>query len=95
MNFLERIQSSDDQTKKRWLIGLSAVIMFVVIWVWLGYFNSLFMRPEISDASDAGSFSFRESLRGGTGEVWNSTKNSLKNFGRIFGWQKEYIVQPD
>lgn len=36
---LEEIQNSDDATKKRWLWGLSALSMSLVLAVWIGYMN--------------------------------------------------------
>lgn len=36
---LEEIQNSDDITKKRWLWGLSALSMSLVLAVWIGYMN--------------------------------------------------------
>ncbi len=93
-NFLERIRVSDDQTKKRWLIGVSAAIMVLVIWIWLGYFNSLFVRPGSAQAEPAGTFSFWDSVKGGSGAAWSSLTASIKNVGGIFTSPKEYIVQP-
>ncbi len=93
-NFLERIRISDDQTKKRWLIGVSAAIMFLVIWVWLGYFNSLFVRPETTQSEPTNTFSFWDSVKGGSSAAWSSLTASMKNIGGMFVSPKEYIIQP-
>ncbi|HEY4525630.1 MAG TPA: hypothetical protein VJL32_00845 [Candidatus Paceibacterota bacterium] len=94
-NFLERIRTSDDQTKKRWLVGVSAVIMLVIVWVWLGYFNSLFMSPDASASPEQGGFSFWTSLKSGGSAAWDSMTASVKSFGKFFGGPKEYIIKPE
>ena len=51
MNFLEKLQSTPEPTKRRWLIGVTAALMVVVIYVWLAYFNNLiiagFSQPAV------------------------------------------------
>jgi L-ascorbate metabolism protein UlaG (beta-lactamase superfamily) len=39
MNFIRKIQDSDEKTRKRWLIGFSSVTMITVIGLWLVYMN--------------------------------------------------------
>jgi len=39
--FLEGLQSLDESTKHKILIGATAVIMIVVVYFWLAYFNSI------------------------------------------------------
>lgn len=94
MNFLEQIRNSSDQIKKRWLIGTSIVIMTVVIWVWLGYFNSLIMRPASSADDKEGKFSVWDGIRGSGGALWDRMTASVKDIGNKIGGSKEYIVKP-
>ena len=41
MKFLEELRSLEESTKKKVLYISAAVIMIVVIYFWLAYFNSL------------------------------------------------------
>ena len=40
-NFLERLQESGNGRKDRWVIGLSVLATLAVVFVWLGYFNTV------------------------------------------------------
>lgn len=37
--FIRSLQRSNDERKKRWLVGSSAAAMFLVVVVWLAYLN--------------------------------------------------------
>jgi|GEM_PF-1331712 hypothetical protein len=37
--FIRSLQRSNDERKKRWLVGTSAVTMALVVILWLGYLN--------------------------------------------------------
>lgn len=41
MSFIEELQSLGEPTKRKILIGATAVIMVAVVYLWLGYFNGL------------------------------------------------------
>jgi len=40
-NFIQRLQALDDGPKQKVLIGTSIVVMIVVIYFWLAYFNGI------------------------------------------------------
>lgn len=39
-NFIEKLQNSEDNVKKRWLVILSGLSMVIIIAVWLVYLNN-------------------------------------------------------
>ena len=85
---LAEIQNSDEQTKKRWLIGMSAIAMVIVVGLWLIYVNStiesLGGSQEVSKSSD--SIGFLQVFETGLKVVGKSVKNEVKNLiSKIIG----------
>lgn len=96
-NFLEKIQSADEGVKRRWMIISTVVIMAVVIYVWLGYFNNLiasFNRPLAEVPSEGAGFSFWSSLKSSAALLYNGLGDKLHAFGDILKTPREYIIQP-
>ena len=52
--FLERLQSLDESTKHKILIGATAVIMIVVVYFWLAYFNSIVVNLSAQPVAASG-----------------------------------------
>ncbi len=95
-NFLERLQSSNETTKRKWMFATTLVIMMVVVYVWLAYFNNLvggFNEPQAA-ASPEGSFTFLESLKNGTAVIYQTFNDKLRAFGQILASPREYIINP-
>jgi hypothetical protein len=65
--WLEKLQNADEARKKRWLIGLSAAAMIIIVALWIFY-----LKMTIDDAGRVGEspsgISFREVL-------WQILKN--------------------
>lgn len=96
-NFLEKLQSSDERTKRRWLVGLTAVVMVGVIYVWLAYFNNLVAgfeepSPELNQREEG--FTFLETLKKGAAVIYDAFSQRLQGLGAILEKPKEYIIQP-
>lgn len=49
---IKRIQRADEKTKKRWLIGLTASAMILIIGLWLIFLNN-FSLPTIAPVADS------------------------------------------
>lgn len=47
---IKEIQRSDQKIKRRWLIGSTAVVMVIIVFLWIGYLN--FTVPEVSQNRD-------------------------------------------
>jgi len=93
--FLDRIRRADDQTKKRWLVFLTAVIMLGVISVWLKHFNSLVLQPSTREAPVAEKFSFADTMKAGTRTLWSKLTATIEGFGRTLNSPRSYIIKPE
>lgn len=94
-SFLERLQSADDATKKRWMFISTAIIMAVVIYVWLMYFNSLIAgfssQPTEQPATGIG---FWDAVKNGTAAVYQGLIDKIRALGDILRAPREYIIKP-
>lgn len=99
-NFLERLQSSDEATKQRWLIGSAVVIMAVVVFLWLAYFNSFVIGPrsgapaEAGQKAEGGGVTFFGTMKNGASVIYNGFIGKLRTFGNILEQPREYIIKP-
>ena len=94
-NFLERLQSADDGTKRRWMFASVTIVMVIVVYVWLAYFNNLvtgFNAP--TPTASAGGFSFVGSLGSGVDMFSKTFFDGLPAFGRMLAAPREYIISP-
>ena len=86
---LKQIQESNEATKKKWLIIMTAVAIIIIISLWLVYINysiksvnngSMAVEAEKSETG------FLEIFKKGLGVVGNSAKEKIKNWGyKIMG----------
>ncbi len=99
-NFLEKLQSSDEATKQRWLVGSAAVIMTIVVFLWLAYFNSFVIGPQnaapVSPGSGVGGdrITFWGTMKNGASVIYNGFLGKLRAFGDILKQPREYIIKP-
>lgn len=109
-NFLEKLQSAPETIKRRWIIGAAAVIMAIVIYVWLAYFNNLIIAglsksavpyassgqvpAESLPGAGAGSTSFLQTLKDATANLYNIFGGALRALGNILNSPREYLVKP-
>jgi len=96
-HFLEKLQNSDEGTKRRWMIASTVIIMAVVIYIWLAYFNNLiasFSQPQPVASADGAGFGFWSSLKSGAALLYSGSADKLRAFGEILKAPREYIVQP-
>lgn len=99
-NFLERLQAADNRTKTRWTFFATAVIMAGVMFVWLGYFNSLIgtpaaeTSPVFQEETLSHDLTFFETTGHGAVILYQGLLEKLKSIGSIFGGPKELIITP-
>ncbi len=99
-SFLEKLQSADEETKKRWLVISVAVIMVIVIYVWLAYFNNLLAGFSAPPASESGSgeaqggMTFWQTLKNGAASVYDGFIGKISALGNILQAPREYIIKP-
>jgi len=77
--FLEKIQNSDEKTKKRWLIGASAVSMILVVGLWFIYINSTVKSLGENINNQKPTFGFWQIFKNGLVIVFNSIKGKVEN----------------
>jgi len=89
-NFLQELQSLDEQTKRRVLLISSVVIMGIVIYLWLGYFNNIVNTAPLAAAqpsvSQSQGPSFWQDIQNGVGQMFASV-------GKIWG-AHQYEIKP-
>lgn len=96
---MENLRSKDNETKKIVLIFSSALVMIIVAFVWLKYFDTLIqpldsLLPEEKTKVEEG-FSFFETIKAGLAVIYDSFKNSLESLRQILGRPRDYIIEPD
>ncbi len=104
--FLSKLQSADDATKKKWMIIGTAVIMAIVIYVWLAYFNTLFTGSPTAATAPAAVSDQRQSaapttatgpfqyFRDRMASIFQLFSNLVGGLGNIFKAPREYIIKP-
>jgi len=94
--FIEKLQNSDEDTKHRWMLILTAVAMTIVIFVWLAYFNNLVAgfsaAPE--PVTEETGFGFWATMKNGIAIVYGGSIDKLRWLGGILGEPREYIIPP-
>lgn len=96
-NWIEKIQSIDEDRKRRWMVLIAIIIMIVVIFIWLRYFNILVSMnaPEPSPVPQNGGFSFWQTAKGGATMIYQSIISGIKNLFAAFGSSKSYEIKPN
>jgi len=78
--FLNNIQNSDEATKKRWLIGASAISMVLVISLWLVYMKFSFESLANTNQNNESSIGFWQIFKTGLKVTSTSIWHEIKNF---------------
>ena len=76
--FLQKIQNSDEATKKRWLIGATAISMILVISLWLVYIQSTVKSIGDNIKDQESTIGFWQIFKNGLVIVFNSVKENIK-----------------
>lgn len=95
--FIEKLQNSDEDTKKKWMFVLTSISMAVVIFIWLGYFNNLvtgLSTPKTEELSKDAGFSFIESAKMSAVVVYGGLVDKIYGLGNILKAPREYIINP-
>lgn len=88
MNFIRKLQTSEAHIKFRWLIGSSAIVILLVVFVWLNYFNTLVQANPSASETDSASqgLGFWQTFKGGLrvvshgiGDKFSSWYDALKS----------------
>ena len=94
MNFLKRLQESDENVKRRWLIVSSAVIMILIVFIWLNYFNTLIQQASSPvDQAEYG-LTFWQTFKSGLGIVSQGIAIKIKSWFEVLRSPRSYNIQP-
>ena len=100
--FLKKLQSSDEATKRKWLVGATIVAMVIVLYVWLAYFNNLVVHFSAQHSDESGAIaekrasgSFFDHIRQGAAGIYQSFTNTMGYLGKILEAPREYIIKPN
>ncbi|MBI4087692.1 MAG: hypothetical protein HY434_02575 [Candidatus Liptonbacteria bacterium] len=95
-NFLEKLQSSDESTKRRWMFVSTLVVMVAVVYVWFAYFNNLVGNVNTPEPREApgGGFTFWQSMQNGVAILYETVAGKVRALGEILKAPREYIVSP-
>lgn len=75
---LNKIQNSDEATKKRWLIGATAVAMVLIVGLWLIYINSIINSLNNANQDQWPTIGFWPIFKTGLIAVGQSIKEGVK-----------------
>jgi len=91
--FLENLQNSSPNRKRRWLVGLTTIVMFVVLVIWLQSFNNLVTSTN-SAAPETRSFTFGETFRAGLAVVRDAIVSGVHRITSLVAAPKSITVKP-
>jgi hypothetical protein len=83
-SFFEELQSLSESTKQRILVVSTIVIMIVVVYVWLGYFNGIVAQAQSQQTQPTSSGN----------NFWQTVKDDMGNMVNNFKQPGQYTVQP-
>ncbi len=96
MRFLERLQSVEERVKRRWIIWSSTIIMLLVVYFWLAYFNNLVATfssaPPTAQEGKIG-FSFAQTMKNGTAILYEAMIHKATALGRFIAAPQNITIQ--
>jgi hypothetical protein len=91
---LEELQSLDESTKKKIMIVASAMVMIVVVYFWLAYFNTIVANVAQPQPAVADSAVHEGGQTNLLATMYEGAMNILHKLGNIFEAPRQYIVHP-
>lgn len=97
-DFLKKLQTADETYKKRILVVVSTVVMIIVIYIWLIYFNNLVARETRETVPVAATQDenpgFWGTMQRGSAVLYHNIVGGIEWLGQAFRAPREYIVKP-
>ena len=93
-SFFEQLQSLDESMKQKILIVATIVIMVVVVYVWIGYFNGIVAGVSQPDQSVAQVQPQATQPTSGGNSVWQDMQNGMANMINAFKQPGQYTIEP-
>ena len=93
-NFIQRLQALDDPRKQKVLIGTSIVIMVIVIYLWLAYFNGIVAggagQPQVVVNDDSAATTAPTTSNAPS--FWDQAKQQLGDIYKTFSNPGQYQI---
>lgn len=88
-SFLERVRSLDESGKRMVLVGATAIVVAIVIYVWVGYFSGLVSvsQPAVAENQPAQTSS-------GPG-FWQNLRNGMASIAETLRGPGQYTIKPN
>ena len=97
--FLEKLRSSDDATKTKWIILFTSIIMVIVVYVWLAYFNTLFASFNTPSAVTENQSNPPQEIARSYPTIFERMGSAYHAFigavGNMLKLQREYTITPN
>src|SRR5437870_5435072 len=94
-SFLERLQLSDEATKRRFVFICTAIAMIVVVYVWFAYFNNMIASQNAPQpVAETSGFTFWQTMKGGMAVIYRAFWAKLNDLSNILQSPREYIIKP-
>ena len=96
-NYLKNIQSSDEPTKRRYVIVISAVLCLLFFLLWLRYFGSVTTMKDISEADTTvpEGVSFIGSFRAGLADIFHGVESAVGSVASRLASPRSIEVKPN
>ena len=73
---LEKIRNSSETVKKKWVIGMSAICMLIVVLLWFTYINDI-VKPASTQENQEVKSDFWPIFKNGLGMITGEIKGKL------------------
>jgi len=88
-SFLRQLQSLDEPMKTKVLVLSTVVVMVVVVYFWLGYFNSIVSAP-VNDGQPVAN-----GQQDNQPTFFQKMADAARSVGQLFEKPREYQVKPN
>jgi hypothetical protein len=93
-SFLEEIQAFDESVKRKILVVATVVVMIVVAYAWVGYFNGLVAESSQQQATGTATQTAASGAESGGYNFWQSMKSGMADIVNTFRGPGRYTVTP-
>lgn len=101
-SFIEELRSLDEPTKHKIMIGTVIVSMFLVVYLWFAYFNTIVQNTSpvaaqastTSAAEDSGGLGIGNLFADAASSLWQSIAGGAKGMVNAVRSSKKYNINP-
>ena len=96
-DFLEEIRGFDPVRKKRWVVGLSAAVMVIIVMLWALSFGTVLHGSAALaplERERAQGVSPWETIKSGTAFIYANFRDTITSLFRTFSSSRTYLINP-